>query len=117
MLAVRLSGETERRLETLAARTGRTKTFYAREAIEAHLGELEEVYLAEERLRTFRDGGASGGATDAASDAGARADLLESLRRLWAQGEASGAAVEGNFDAADIARRGAERLAAARRDD
>ena len=42
MLAVRLSDETERRLDALAARTGRTKTFYARAAIEAHLDDLED---------------------------------------------------------------------------
>lgn len=54
MLAARLDAETERRLEALAARTGRTKTFYARGAIDAHLDELEDFYLAEERLRDFR---------------------------------------------------------------
>ncbi|UUL81891.1 TraY domain-containing protein [Sphingomonas sp. S1-29] len=58
MLAVRLDTETEARLEALAARTGRTKTFYAREAIVAHLDDLEDFYLAEERLRDFRDGDA-----------------------------------------------------------
>lgn len=58
MLAIRLDDELERRLETLAARTGRTKTFYAREAIEAHLEDLEDFYLAEERLQGFRDGDA-----------------------------------------------------------
>ena len=58
MLAVRLDGETEGRLEALAARTGRTKTFYARAAIEAHLDDLEDYYLAEERLRDFRAGDA-----------------------------------------------------------
>ena len=58
MLAVRLDGETEARLEALAAKTGRTKTFYAREAIAAHLDDLEDFYLAEERLRDFRDGDA-----------------------------------------------------------
>lgn len=58
MLAVRLDIETEARLEALAARTGRTKTFYAREAIVAHLDDLEDFYLAEERLRDFRDGDA-----------------------------------------------------------
>nr|WP_314471220.1 TraY domain-containing protein [uncultured Sphingomonas sp.] len=46
--------ETERRLEALARRTGRTKTFYAREAIEAHLDDLEDFYLAEERMKDFR---------------------------------------------------------------
>lgn len=58
MLAVRLDGETEARLEALAARTGRTKTFYAREAIVAHLDDLEDFYLAEERLHDFRAGDA-----------------------------------------------------------
>ena len=60
MLAVRLDKNTEERLEQLASRTGRTKTFYAREAIEAHLDDLEDFYLAEERLRHFRDGDAIG---------------------------------------------------------
>ena len=55
MLAVRLDKDIEARLERLASRTGRTKTFYAREAIEAHLDDLEDFYLAEERLRQFRD--------------------------------------------------------------
>ena len=54
MLAVRLDKDIEERLERLAARTGRTKTFYAREAIEAHLDDLEDFYLAEDRLRDFR---------------------------------------------------------------
>lgn len=54
MLAVRLDAETEARLERMAALTGRTKTFYAREAIEAHLDDLEDFYLGQERLRDFR---------------------------------------------------------------
>jgi len=57
MLAIRLSSEIEKRLESLAKRTGRTKTFYAREAILEHLDDLEDTYLAEKRLakpaRTF----------------------------------------------------------------
>lgn len=58
MLAVRLDKELEDRLEALAAKTGRTKTFYAREAIEAHLEDLEDFYLAEERMKSFREGDA-----------------------------------------------------------
>ncbi|HEY0413763.1 MAG TPA: TraY domain-containing protein [Allosphingosinicella sp.] len=58
MLAVRLDEATEKRLEALAARTGRTKTFYAREAIEAHLEDLEDFYLAEARMKDFREGDA-----------------------------------------------------------
>ena len=54
MLVVRLDNELEERLERLAEKTGRTKTYYAREAIEAHLEDLEDFYLAEERLRDFR---------------------------------------------------------------
>ena len=54
MLAVRIDPETEKRLTALAEKTGRTKTFYAREAILAHLDDLEDFYLAEERMRDFR---------------------------------------------------------------
>ena len=54
MLALRLDDETERRLAKLAASTGRTKSYYARAAIVAHLDDLEDFYLAEERMRDFR---------------------------------------------------------------
>ncbi|MGL4750113.1 MAG: type II toxin-antitoxin system RelB family antitoxin [Shewanella sp.] len=47
MLAIRLPSEIEERLAHLAQETGRTKTFYAREAILAHLEDLEDYYLAE----------------------------------------------------------------------
>jgi len=50
MLAIRLPEEIEDRLNTLAAKTGRTKTFYAKEAILEHLGEMEDRYLAISRL-------------------------------------------------------------------
>lgn len=49
MLAIRLSPEIEERLEKLARRTGRTKTFYARAAILEYLDDLEDLYLAEKR--------------------------------------------------------------------
>jgi RHH-type rel operon transcriptional repressor/antitoxin RelB len=48
MLALRLPAEIEERLEQLARRTGRSKSFYAREAILEHLEELEDRYLAQE---------------------------------------------------------------------
>ena len=54
MLALRIDQETERRLEALAERTGRTKSYYAREAIVAQLDDLEDFYLAEDRLKDFR---------------------------------------------------------------
>jgi RHH-type rel operon transcriptional repressor/antitoxin RelB len=51
MLAIRLDPDTESRLDSLAKKTGRTKTFYAREAILQHLEDLEDIYLATKRLR------------------------------------------------------------------
>lgn len=56
MLAIRLPEELEKRLADLAKRTGRTKTFYAREAIERHLEDLEDIYLADLELQRVRDG-------------------------------------------------------------
>lgn len=56
MLAIRLPAEVENRLATLAKATGRTKSFYAREAILEHLDDLEDLYLAEQRLIEIRAG-------------------------------------------------------------
>lgn len=51
MLAIRLDKAIEARLAKLARKTGRTKTFYAREAILAHLEDLEDAHLAVQRLQ------------------------------------------------------------------
>ena len=56
MLAIRLPEAIEERLDRLAKRTGRTKTYYAREAILQHLEDLEDIYLAEKRLAAIRSG-------------------------------------------------------------
>ena len=56
MLAIRLPQSIEKRLEKLARRTGRTKTYYAREAILEHLDDLEDLYLAEGALERIRSG-------------------------------------------------------------
>ena len=56
MLAVRLPQSIERRLEKLARRTGRTKSFYVREAVLQHLEDLEDIYLAERTLQRIREG-------------------------------------------------------------
>ncbi|MGM0695077.1 MAG: type II toxin-antitoxin system RelB family antitoxin [Pseudomonadota bacterium] len=56
MLALRLPSEIEERLEALAKATGRTKSFYAREAILEHLDDLEDIYLAEKALEQVRRG-------------------------------------------------------------
>lgn len=51
MLALRLPEDIEKRLDDLARKTGRTKSFYAREAILEHLDDLEDLYLAEQRMK------------------------------------------------------------------
>jgi RHH-type rel operon transcriptional repressor/antitoxin RelB len=56
MLAIRLPEDLEKRLEELAKRTGRTKTYYVREAIVEHIDDLEDLYLAEARLQALRRG-------------------------------------------------------------
>jgi RHH-type rel operon transcriptional repressor/antitoxin RelB len=50
MLALRLDPKIEERLNRLAKKTGRTKSYYAREAILEHLDDLEDTYLALRRL-------------------------------------------------------------------
>jgi RHH-type transcriptional regulator, rel operon repressor / antitoxin RelB len=50
MLAIRLPENIEKRLARLAQVTGRTKTFYAREAIMQHIADLEDQYIALHRL-------------------------------------------------------------------
>ena len=54
--AVRLEDETYLRLQSLATKTGRTATYYIREAIEAHLEDMEDLYLAEQTLDAVRLG-------------------------------------------------------------
>lgn len=50
MLSVRLAPEIMERLELLADKTGRTKSFYAREAILRYLEDMEDTFIAIERL-------------------------------------------------------------------
>ena len=49
MLALRLPDDLEARLDALAKKTGRTKSFYAREAIAEYIDDLEDLYLAQKR--------------------------------------------------------------------
>ncbi|HAP44133.1 MAG: CopG family transcriptional regulator [Spirochaetes bacterium GWD1_61_31] len=56
MIAIRMPAEVEARLDRLSKRTGRTKTYYIREAVLEHLSDLEDLYLAEEELRAIRAG-------------------------------------------------------------
>jgi RHH-type rel operon transcriptional repressor/antitoxin RelB len=52
MLAIRISSDIENRLQSLAHKTGRTKTYYAREALLRFIEEMEDEYLALARLET-----------------------------------------------------------------
>jgi RHH-type transcriptional regulator, rel operon repressor / antitoxin RelB len=56
MLALRLPEEIEDRLDVLSKRTGRSKSFYAREAILEHLEDLEDLYLSEQIVLKIRIG-------------------------------------------------------------
>lgn len=55
MLAIRLPDEIEKRLENLAKKTGRTKSYYVRQALLEYLEDIEDYYLAEERLKSFSE--------------------------------------------------------------
>jgi RHH-type rel operon transcriptional repressor/antitoxin RelB len=55
-VSLRLPDDVSTRLQDLAERTGRSKTFYMVEAIREHLDDLEDVYLAEQRLIDLRAG-------------------------------------------------------------
>lgn len=45
-LSIRIDPELDARLEKLARRTGRTKSFYIKQAIEDQLEDLEDLYRA-----------------------------------------------------------------------
>ena len=53
-VSLRLPDDVSRRLQQLAERTGRSKTFYMIEAIQEHLDDLEDLYLAVQRLLDLR---------------------------------------------------------------
>ncbi len=54
MLALRLPPDIEQRLDALAKKTGRSKSYYAREAILRQIEDIEDHYLA--RRRSARGG-------------------------------------------------------------
>lgn len=55
-VSIRLPDDLSKRLQRLAAKTGRTKAFYIREAIQEHIQDLEDLYIAERRLADIRAG-------------------------------------------------------------
>ena len=56
MISMRLTPDLEARLDALAKRTGRTKTFYVRQAVIEHLDDIEAAQLALERWEDVRSG-------------------------------------------------------------
>ncbi|NTV67910.1 MAG: ribbon-helix-helix protein, CopG family [Chlorobaculum sp.] len=56
MIGIRIPKSVDQRLDILAKRTGRSKTYYIREAIMEHLDDLEDIYLAEQVLERVRRG-------------------------------------------------------------
>jgi RHH-type rel operon transcriptional repressor/antitoxin RelB len=54
--ALRLPEDLEARLDALARKTGRTKSYYAREAIVEYIDDLEDLYLAQERRALIERG-------------------------------------------------------------
>jgi RHH-type rel operon transcriptional repressor/antitoxin RelB len=50
MTSLRLPSDIEKRLGILAHETGRTKTYYIKEALLSHLEDMEDRYLALQRL-------------------------------------------------------------------
>lgn len=56
-LSIRLTPEDDARLEQLARRTGRSKTFYVREAIHEHLDDLEDRFWADSVVREWEESG------------------------------------------------------------
>ena len=56
MLTVRLPEEIEARLQALAKATGRSKSYYVRQAIVEKLEEMEDAYLGAAVLERIRSG-------------------------------------------------------------
>jgi len=54
---VRIDDELDSRLDALAKRTGRTKSFYVVEAIKEFLEDQEDYFLAKDSIAEFRGSG------------------------------------------------------------
>ena len=55
-LSIRLDDDLAARLERLARLTGRSKSFYVKQAIEDHIEDLEDLYIAQKVLERIADG-------------------------------------------------------------
>jgi RHH-type rel operon transcriptional repressor/antitoxin RelB len=55
-LSIRLDDELAARLERLARLTGRSKSFYVKQAIENHIEDLEDLYAAQQVVKRVAEG-------------------------------------------------------------
>jgi len=55
-LSIRLDDNLAARLERLARLTGRSKSFYVKQAIEHHIEDLEDLYLAQRVANRVAEG-------------------------------------------------------------
>ncbi len=55
-VSIRFDPEIEQRLDQLAAKTGRAKSYYLRELIEGGLDDIEDFYLADAKMERVRRG-------------------------------------------------------------
>lgn len=56
-ISIRLTDEEEARLDGLARRTGRSKSFYVRTALHEYLADLEDAFVADEAIDVFESEG------------------------------------------------------------
>jgi RHH-type rel operon transcriptional repressor/antitoxin RelB len=56
-ISIRLSEDEEQRLDSLARRTGRSKSFYVRTALREYLADLEDAFAADAAIDAFTSGG------------------------------------------------------------
>jgi RHH-type rel operon transcriptional repressor/antitoxin RelB len=57
-ISIRIDDKTAQALEKLAQKTGRSKTFYVKQAILNQLEDLEDYYLGVNALKEFQQSGA-----------------------------------------------------------
>jgi len=56
-MSIRFSPEEEARLEALSTRTGRSKSFYVRQAVHTYLDEIEQAYWQDDAVRKWEQAG------------------------------------------------------------
>jgi len=56
-ISIRLTEDEEERLDNLARRTGRSKSFYVKTALREYLTDLEDAFAADAAIDAFEAGG------------------------------------------------------------